>query len=74
MSPVDRAGPVSEISAHPLIPLKKSRRVHMRERAGSVAEISISGLEILPYEHFSPVTGRKIMQCIFVIERTLPRF
>ena len=41
MSPVDRAGPVSEISAHPLIPLKKSRRVHMRERAGSVAEISV---------------------------------
>ena len=33
MSPVDRAGPVSEISAHPLIPLKKSRRVHMK-RAG----------------------------------------
>ena len=81
MSPVDRAGPVSEISAHPLIALKKSRRVHMRERAGSVAEISVfptgisvSGLEILPYEHFSPVTGRKIIQCIFAIERTLPRF
>ena len=28
----------------------------------------------LPYEHFSPVTGSKIIQCIFVIERTLPRF
>ena len=41
MSPVDRAGPVSEISAHPLIPLKKSRRVHMKERAGSVTEISV---------------------------------
>ena len=41
MSPVDRAGPVSEITAHPLIPLKKSRRVHMRERAVSVAEISV---------------------------------
>ena len=75
MSPVDRAGPVSEISAHPLIPF------HMREQAGSVAEISVfptgisvNGLEILPYEHFSPVTGRKIIQCIFVIERTLPRF
>ena len=44
----------------------------MRERAGSVAEISVfptgisvNGLEILPYEHFSPVTGRKIIQCIF---------
>jgi len=36
----------------------------MRGRAGSVAEmsvfptwISVSGLEILPYEHFSQVTG-----------------
>ena len=29
MSPVDRAGPVSEISAHSLIPLKKSPSVHM---------------------------------------------
>ena len=27
----------------------------MRERAGSFAEISVSGQEILPYEHFSPV-------------------
>ena len=41
MSPVDWAGPVSEILAHPLIPLKKYRRVHMRKRAGSVAEISV---------------------------------
>ena len=38
---------------------------------GSVAEISVfptgisvSGLEILPYEHFSPITGGKIIQCI----------
>ena len=66
MSPVNRAGPVSEISAHPLIPLKKSRRVHMRERAGSVAEISVfptgisaSGLEILSYERFSRLPGGK---------------
>ena len=29
----------------------------MRGRAGSVPEISVSGLEILPYEHFIPVTG-----------------
>ena len=36
----------------------------MRRRAGSVPEISlfptdisVSGLEILPYEHFIPVTG-----------------
>ena len=38
MSPVDRAGPVSEISLFPI-------------------EISVSELEILPYEHFIPVTG-----------------
>ena len=44
MTPVDRADPVSELSPG---------------RAGSVAEISVSGLEILPYEHFSPVTGTK---------------
>ena len=31
----------------------------MKGRAGSVAEISVSGLEILPYEYFSPVTGMK---------------
>ena len=39
----------------------------MRGRAGSVAEISVfstrisvvSGLEILPYEHFIPVTGKE---------------
>ena len=29
----------------------------MRGRAGSVPEISVSGLEILPYEHFIPGTG-----------------
>ena len=32
----------------------------MRGRAGSVPEISVSGLEILPYEHFIPVTGMNI--------------
>ena len=31
----------------------------MRERAGSVPGISVRGLEILPYEHFIPVTGMK---------------
>jgi len=40
--------------------------VHMRGRAGSAPEISVfpigisvTGLEMLPYEHFSPVTGMK---------------
>ena len=31
----------------------------MRGQAGSVLEISVSGLEILPYEHFRQVTGMK---------------
>ena len=50
--------PVSEISPF--------RCVHMRGRAGSVpeisvfpTEISVSRLEILPYEHFIPVTRMK---------------
>ena len=45
----------------------------MGGRPGSVTEISVfptgisvSGLEILPYEHFIPVTARKIKQRIFV--------
>ena len=59
MTPVDRADPVSEISPY----LKLLGRIFdvfsKKGRAGSVAEISVSGLEILPYEHFSPVTGTK---------------
>ena len=39
----------------------------MRGRAGSVPEISVSGLEILPYEHFSPVTGKKA-GCILAVQ------
>ena len=51
----------------------------MRGRAGSVPEISVSGLEILPYEHFIPVTGMNggmnsggpdgIVCCIFHVIR-----
>ena len=65
MSPVDQAVLVSKIS--PYLSFKyfvNFRCVHMRERAGFVSEISlgktkilVSELEILPYEHFSPVTG-----------------
>ena len=59
----------------PPSPLQKLWCVHIRERVGTVTEISVSGLEILPYEHFIPVSGRKIIQSwIFVIERTLPSF
>ena len=57
MSLVDRIGPGSEISPSD---------VFIARTAGSVAEISVfpngifvSGLEILPYKHFSPVTGMK---------------
>ena len=38
-------------------PLKNFRCVRMRGRVDLVPEISVSGLEILLYEHFSPVTG-----------------
>ena len=57
MSQVDRIGPGSEISPSD---------VFIGRTAGSVAEISVfptgisvSGLEILPYKHFSPVTRMK---------------
>ena len=56
--------PRSRDLASPPNPLLNFRCVHMRGRAGSVpeisvfpTEISVSGLEILPYEHFIPVTG-----------------
>jgi len=44
----------------PLFPSWKYRCVHMRSRAGSVTEISVfatvsvTGMKIFPYEHFSP--------------------
>ena len=48
MSPVDRAGSVSEISPRsPLFSLQKFRYVHMRRRAGPVTEISVFATEIL---------------------------
>ena len=60
MSPVNRAGSVSEISPrHSPRHSPKCRCVHMRRRVGPVTEISITGLEIFPYEHSSPVTGMK---------------
>ena len=37
------------------------------DRAGPVFEISVTGLEILPYEHFSPVTGKKA-ECILAVQ------
>ena len=45
--------------ALPLSPLWNFWCVHVRGGAGSVPEILVSGLEILPYEHFIPVTGMK---------------
>lgn len=76
MSPVDRAQPDSEISRHPLIPLKKkSPRVHVSGWSGSVSEtsgfptgISGTGQKFFPHEHFGSVyTGMKKIN-IFVIE------
>ena len=48
MSPVDRAGPVSEIS------------VSTTEISVSTTEISATGMKIFLYEHSSPVTGMKM--------------
>ena len=39
----------------------------MRGRAGSVPEISVSRLEILPYEHFSPVTRDTRMKAAWIL-------
>ena len=59
MIPVDRAGPISEIST-------RFRRVRMRGWAGSVAEVSVipteisaTGMKIFPYDHSISVTGTK---------------
>ena len=65
MSPVNRAGSVSEISPrHSFL-----RCVHMRGGAGPVTEISVfatdisvTGMKIFPYEHSSPVTGTKLFK------------
>ena len=68
MSPVDRACSVFEISPRHSF-LYKNFDVHMRRRAGPVTEIfvfateiSVTELEIFPYEHSSPDTGTKHFQ------------
>ena len=54
MSPVDRAGSVSDISpSHSFLCKNIDVRVHMRGRAGPVTEISVFATEI-------SVTGIKI--------------
>ena len=45
--------------ALPLTPLWNFQFVHMRGGVGSVPNMWVSGLEILPYEHFIPVTEIK---------------
>ena len=45
--------------ALPLNLLWNFRCVHMKGGAGLVPKMLVSGLEILPYEHFIPVTGIK---------------
>ena len=68
MSPVNRAGSVSEISPRHSFLCKKYRCVHMRGRAGLVTEIStfatdisVTGM-IFSYEHSSPVNGTKLFK------------
>ena len=46
--------------ALPLNPLWNFRFVHMRGGTVSVPKMSVRGLEILPYEHFIPITGIKV--------------
>lgn len=75
MSPVDRAGPIFEISAHPLIPLKKCPRVHMSGWSALVSETSvfptgISGTrqKIFPHELLGSVTSDVNKKFIFLTE------
>ena len=70
MSPIDRAGSVSEISPGHSFLCTKYRCVHtVRGRAGPVteisvfaAEISVTGMKIFLYEHSSPVTVAKLFK------------
>lgn len=75
MSPVDRAEPVFEISAHPLIPLKKCPRVHMSGWSALVSETSvfptgISGTrqQFFPHELLGSVTSDENKEFIFLTE------
>ena len=59
--PINRAGSVSEIPLRRSFRRKKIRFVQMRSRAGPVTEISdfatqisVTGMNYFPYEHFSP--------------------
>ena len=79
MSPVNRAGSVSEIFGSPLFPLQKFRCVHRRRRASPVAEISVfateisvTELKIFPYEHSSLVTGMKLESSPEISARSKP--
>ena len=54
MSPVNRTGLVFEISPHHSFLCKNF------DVFSPVTEISLTGLDIFPYEHSSPVTGMKL--------------
>ena len=60
MSQVNRAGTVSEISPGYTFLCKNFDVFRMKRRAYPDTEISVTGLEIFPYEHSSPVTGMKL--------------
>lgn len=75
ISPVDRAGPIFEISADPLIPLKKCPRVHMSGWSALVSETSvfptgISGTrqQFFPHELLGSVTSDEDKKFIFLTE------
>ena len=70
MSPGNRAGSVSEIS-HRQFFLCKNIDVFTdkRGRSGPVTEISVftteiwlTGMKNFPYEHYSPLTGTKLLK------------
>ena len=62
MSPVDRTGPVSEVSPHSYFLCKILMCSY--EKAGQpgyrdLGLISATGMKFFPNEHSSPVTGKK---------------
>jgi hypothetical protein len=66
MIPLTETGSLTDYLAAYLFSNKILHRVHMRKRAGPLAEISLEFAEIIaggmknfPYEHASPLTGMK---------------
>ena len=63
MSPVNRAGSVSEISPrHPFLCKNIDVFIWEAGMAAFATELSVTGMTIFPYEHSSPVTGTKLFK------------